>query len=121
MTNPNCTATESAALPPPETEAVTLVLDAGPKDEVDIFLVEEVVEVSSSSGGDRLISCEVGPAASELPKSVSIAVVGVAVALGAASSRLARVVASAGVENVRVLLSSAKMAEAALASVAVVV
>ena len=58
---------------------------------------------------------------SRVSKSVSKAVVGVAVGLGTASIRLASVVASAGVEKVSVLLSSSKMDEACARSVAVVV
>lgn len=64
---------------------------------------------------------EVGSANAALPNSVSEAAVGVAVELGTASSKLASVVASAGVENVGVLLKSAKVAEAGLSSVAAVV
>ena len=89
--------------------------------EVDVLAAVAPRVVLSSPGESRLISCEVGPATAELPSSVSRAVVVVAVGLGAASSRLASVVASAGVENVMVLLKSAKRAEAWRSSLAVVV
>lgn len=86
---------------------------------VDDCVVATVV--SSSLGESRETSWDVGPAATELPISVSRGVVGVAVGLGTASRRLASVVASAGVENVMVLLNSENMADASESSVAVVV
>lgn len=82
--------------------------------------MRDAEEVSSSGEVDG--SSEVGTgAASEVPNSVSTGVVGTTVELGTAPTKLARVVASAGVENVRVLLSSWKALEASWLSVAVVV
>jgi hypothetical protein len=121
-TNAMCTTTESAALvPPPAAGALELAVALEEVLEVEVLAAVAPRVVSSSPGESRLISCEVGPATAELPSSVSRAVVVIAVGLGAASSRLASVVASAGVENVMVLLKSAKRAEAWRSSLAVVV
>lgn len=108
-----CTIADPAALatPPPPATPCELELDVLLED----VRVELLLDVVSSS------SAEVGAGMSRVSKSVSKAVVGVAVGLGTASIRLASVVASAGVEKVSVLLSSSKMDEACARSVAVVV
>ncbi len=115
-----CTTTDPAGLAPPPTVTGALELDVG-LDEVRVVDGRVPDAVSSSPGESKDISWDVGPGASELPNAVTKGVDGVAVGLGTASIRLARVVASAGVENVMVLLSSANMADAAPSSVAVVV
>jgi hypothetical protein len=117
-----CTITEPAALapPPPTATPCELELDVLLDDVrvVDDRVAVRPVVVSSSLDTSSL---EVGPGTSSVSKSVSKAVVGVAVGLGAASIRLASVVASAGVEKVNVLLRSSKMEDACAMSVAVVV
>jgi hypothetical protein len=85
---------------------------------VDARVAVRSVVVSSSLVASFV---DVGAGTSRVSKSVSKAVVGVAVGLGTASIKLASVVASAGVEKVNVLLSSSKMDEACATSVAVVV
>jgi hypothetical protein len=117
-----CIITEPAALapPPPTATPCELELDVLLDDVrvVDDRVAARPVVVSSPLVASFL---EVGPGTSSVSKSVSNAVVGVAVGLGAASIRLASVVASAGVEKVSVLLRSSKMDDACAMSVAVVV
>ncbi|KZM19507.1 hypothetical protein ST47_g9426 [Ascochyta rabiei] len=126
-----CTANPPASLPPPVNEAGVLELvvtrDDGERD-VDARVMEDssadkLDSKAPSSDGVAELSEEVGTtttASEALEFSVSSAVVGVAVALGTAPTRLANVVASAGVEKTSVLISWAKMLDAALSSVAVV-
>ena len=117
-----CTITAPAALapPPPTATPCELELDVLLDDVrvVDDLVAARPVVLSSSLVNSSL---EVGPGTSSVSKSVSNAVVGVAVGLGAASIRLASEVASAGVEKVSVLLRSSKMDDACAMSVAVVV
>ena len=117
-----CTNTAPAALvpPPPPATPCELELDALLE---DVRVVDARVAVRSVVVSSSLVASfvDVGAGTSRVSKSVSKAVVGVAVGLGTASIKLASVVASAGVEKVNVLLSSSKMDEACATSVAVVV
>lgn len=117
-----CTSTEPAALVPPPPTATPCELELDVLLE-DVRVVDDRVVLRPVVVSSLLVtsSVEVGAGTSKVAKSVSKAVVGVAVGLGAASIRLASVVASAGVEKVSVLLSSSKMDDACATSVAVVV
>lgn len=121
-TNPICTTTEPAALaPPPAADALELAAVLVDALALDVPVAVARRLVPSSPGESNSISCDVGPGTAKLPTSVSNAVVAVAVGLGLAPSKLASVVASAGVENVSVLLKSAKRDDAWRSSLAVMV
>jgi hypothetical protein len=119
-----CTITAPAALAPPPPSATPCELElelAALLDDIRVVDNRVVLRPVVASSSLVASSVEVGTGTSSVSKSVSKAVVGVAVGLGAASIRLASVVASAGVEKVNVLLRSSKMDDACATSVAVVV
>ncbi|KAJ4353144.1 hypothetical protein N0V95_003616 [Ascochyta clinopodiicola] len=107
-----CTATPPTPLPLPVNEAGALELVVA-RDDDDDDEREVDARVMEDSSADKLDSMAPSPdGATELSATVT---------LGTAPTRLANVVASAGVEKTSVLLSWAKTLDAALSSVAVVV